>query len=229
MLRVPLVASTVDLATGWSSSSPWSWSPSPNEGSAPAPQPPPPRPSGRCRPRRSSSAAGADPRPPPGCPWPGTARRARPGPATRPRRRTTPPAPCARHRHPEHGPGDAAVGVADLGVVGEVAGEAHGCLGHGCIPPECLAGRSALPLEPGDGGHRGMPRDRQGQAVEPTKSTMGDLAGHGPARVPGWLVGCLRLGVGHASTVRPDPSTLGAAGERGSHHESRSRPVPGRS
>jgi len=27
------------------------------------------------------------------------------------------------------------------------------------------------------------------------------------AQVPGWLVGCLRLGVGHASTVRPDPST----------------------
>jgi hypothetical protein len=29
--------------------------------------------------------------------------------------------PPARHRHPEPGPGDAAVGVADLGVVGEVA------------------------------------------------------------------------------------------------------------
>jgi hypothetical protein len=26
--------------------------------------------------------------------------------------------------------------------------------------------------------------------------------------------------IGHASTVRPDPSTLGAVGERGSHHES---------
>ncbi len=32
----------------------------------------------------------------------------------------------------------------------------------------------------------------------------------------------LRLGVGHASTVRPDPSTLGVVGERGSHHEGRS-------
>jgi hypothetical protein len=28
--------------------------------------------------------------------------------------------------------------------------------------------------------------------------------------VPGWLAECLRLGVGHASTVRPDLSTLGA-------------------
>ena len=29
--------------------------------------------------------------------------------------------------------------------------------------------------------------------------------------------------------VRPDPSTLGVVGERGSHHESRSRPVQGHS
>jgi hypothetical protein len=35
------------------------------------------------------------------------------------------------------------------------------------------------------------------------------------------LVGRLRLGVGHASTVRPDPSTLGVAGERGCRHEGR--------
>jgi hypothetical protein len=41
------------------------------------------------------------------------------------------------------------------------------------------------------------------------------------ARVPAWLVGRLRLGVGHASTVRPDPSTLGAAGDRGSRREGR--------
>jgi hypothetical protein len=37
----------------------------------------------------------------------------------------------------------------------------------------------------------------------------------------------LRLGVGHASTVRPDPSTLGVVGERGSHRESCSQLVPG--
>ena len=78
----------------------------------------------------------------------------------------------ARHRDSEHGPGDAALGVADLGVVGEVAGEAHAGLGHGASLPDCLAGRSALPLEPGDGGYRGMPRDHQGQATEPTKSAM---------------------------------------------------------
>src|SRR5215212_8359649 len=48
-----------------------------------------------------------------------------------------------------------------------------------------------------------------------------------PARVPGWLVECLRLGVGHASTVRPDRSTLGVVGERGSGHESCLQLVPG--
>jgi len=47
------------------------------------------------------------------------------------------------------------------------------------------------------------------------------------AQEPGWLVECLRLGVGHASTVRSDPSTLGVVGERGSHHEGRLSPIPG--
>jgi hypothetical protein len=51
--------------------------------------------------------------------------------------------------------------------------------------------------------------------VGPTGST----AGHWSALEPSWLVGRLRLGVGHASTVRPDPSTLGVVGERGSRHE----------
>src|SRR5829696_4293409 len=47
------------------------------------------------------------------------------------------------------------------------------------------------------------------------------------AQEPSWLVGLLRLGVGHASTVRPDPSTLGVVGERGSRHESCLQFVPG--
>jgi hypothetical protein len=38
----------------------------------------------------------------------------------------------------------------------------------------------------------------------------------------------LRLGVGHASTVRPDPATLGVVGEPGSHHEGRSPACPRR-
>ena len=114
--------------------------------------------------------------------------------------------PGARHRHPEHGPGDPALGVPQLGLVGEVTGEAHAGLGHGAVPPEGLAGRSALPLEPGDGGHRGMPKGHQGQATKPTKSAD---ARRSPSRWSaqelGWLVGCLRLGVGHAGTVRPIP------------------------
>jgi hypothetical protein len=93
---------------------------------------------------------------------------------------------------------------------------------------DCLAGRAALPLEPGDGGRRGMPQDRQGQATEPTKSARLDQApaiGRLGCRV-GWST-CLRLGVGHASTVRPDPSILGVVGDRGSHHEDCSQSVPG--
>jgi hypothetical protein len=38
--------------------------------------------------------------------------------------------PPTRHRHPEHGPGDAGLGVADLRLVGEVAGEADVGLGR---------------------------------------------------------------------------------------------------
>jgi hypothetical protein len=64
---------------------------------------------------------------------------------------------------------------------------------------DCLAGRSALPLDPGDGGPV-APRDRQGQAVEPTKSARVWINCRlWPAQVPGWLVGGLRLGVGHAN------------------------------
>src|SRR5262245_51516761 len=47
-----------------------------------------------------------------------------------------------------------------------------------------------------------------------------------PTRVAGWLA-TLAAGVGYASTVRPDPSTLGVVGERGSHYEGRLLPVVG--
>ena len=49
-----------------------------------------------------------------------------------------------------------------LGVVGEAAGEAHAGLGHGVPFPVAWPG-GLLPLEPGDGRHRGMPIDPQGQ------------------------------------------------------------------
>src|SRR5215211_6702418 len=51
--------------------------------------------------------------------------------------------PPPRHGHPEAGSGDPALGVADLGVVGEVAGEAHARLGHG--PVLLLPGRAVCP------------------------------------------------------------------------------------
>ena len=55
------------------------------------------------------------------------------------------------------------------------------------------------------------------------------VAGHRPSQVPGWLVGACGWGSGMPATVRPDPSTLGVAGERGSRHESCSQHVPGHS
>jgi hypothetical protein len=80
-----------------------------------------------------------------------------------------------------------------------------------------LAGRSALPVDPGDGGRRGMPTEHQGQAVKPTMSARLDqVAGPGRLRSRVGWVGACGWGFGHASTVRPDPSTLGAVGERGS-------------
>jgi hypothetical protein len=123
--------------------------------------------------------------------------------------------PPTRHRHPEHGPGDPGLGVPQLRVVGEVAGKAHAGLGHAASRAVCPA------LGPGG---RWTPRHAE---RAPGASDRANEVGHGSgcrawsAQVPGWLVECLRLGVGHASTVRPDPSTRGVVGERGSHHEGR--------
>jgi hypothetical protein len=63
-------------------------------------------------------------------------------------------------------------------------------------PSCCLAGRSALHLEPGDGGYRGMPQGRLGQAVEPTKSARLDNCRPWLAQEPGWLVGACGWGSG---------------------------------
>jgi hypothetical protein len=74
--------------------------------------------------------------------------------------------PPIRNGHPEHGPGDPALGVADLGVVGEVAGEADAGRGgvltrfHGHIVsfrlcPQPLVGRVLRPF-----GNRLMRRRR---------------------------------------------------------------------
>src|SRR5215204_4347534 len=53
--------------------------------------------------------------------------------------------PTVRHGHPEHGLGDAALGVADLGLVGEVAGEADAGLGHGPAPSGAWPGGLPCP------------------------------------------------------------------------------------
>jgi hypothetical protein len=84
----------------------------------------------------------------------------------------------------------------------------------------CLAGRSALPLDPGDGGHRGMlqaPRGKRwSQRSRPCDQARRPVAGSGAELVGRCACG---WGSGMPSTVRPDPSTPTAVGERGSHHK----------
>jgi hypothetical protein len=62
----------------------------------------------------------------------------------------------------------------------------------------CLAGWSALALEPGDGGCRGMPTGRQGQAAEPTKPAMDQACRPSVGSGAGLVGGALAAGVGHA-------------------------------
>src|SRR5918992_2962846 len=57
--------------------------------------------------------------------------------------------PPPRHRDPEHGPGDPVLGVADLGVVGEVAGEAHARVGHDVPLPDAWPGGLPCPWNRG--------------------------------------------------------------------------------
>jgi hypothetical protein len=94
---------------------------------------------------------------------------------------------------------------------GQTIGNAQPVKLKGCLswsrPSWCLVGRSALPLEPGDGGHRGRPPGHQGQATEPTKSAKDQLAGHRLAQVPGWLVAL-------AARAHPDRGAVPAAGGR---------------
>ena len=206
--RVRTVASLVELATAPGCASPWSSSPSPIADSAPAPRPRPPRRIGRCRSQRSSCAAGAGPRPPPaalGQRLGGMLGLVAPHDHGEERRLLLP---TARHRHPEHGPCNAALGVAHLGLVGEVAGEADGCLGYDSASWIAWPGGPPVPRGTGDGGHRGMPTVRLRG-----KRQSDELLNH-PNRRPwvgsgsrvGWWSACGCWGW-VASTVRPDPST----------------------
>ena len=130
--------------------------------------------------------------------------------------------PPATGGHPEPGPGDPPSVCRSSGW--SVRLPAKLALASVMVLPswDGLAGRSAVSLAPGGWWTPGHANRPQGQAMEPTKSAIDQDRRPWPARVPGWLVECLRLGVGHASTVRPDPSTLGVVGERGSRHEGRS-------
>jgi len=123
--------------------------------------------------------------------------------------------PPTGHGHPDGRSGDAAVGVADLGVVGEVADEADGGLGHDSALLG-LPGRAVCPAL-GPGG-RWMPW----HAKRPPGASRGAnrfgpvwirAAGRWSARVPAWLVGALAAG-GRACQDRPARSLHPGRGGR---------------
>src|SRR5215208_8428385 len=97
----------------------------------------------------------------------------------------------SRSRPPAHGPGDATLGIADLEVVGQVAGEAHAGLGHEVPLPGAWPGGLPVLVEPRTGGCRGMPSGHQGEAVEPTKSAIDEAAEQARLRCRvGWWGAC---------------------------------------
>jgi hypothetical protein len=102
-----------------------------------------------------------------------------------------------------------------------------GCLGHDSALLNAWPGGLPCPWNRGTvdtvAWHQAARGKRWSQRSRPCMK----VAGLGPAQEPSWLVERLWLGIGHASTVRPDPSTLGVVGERGSHHEDCLQPVPG--
>jgi hypothetical protein len=81
-----------------------------------------------------------------------------------------------------------------------------------CLSPECLGGGLPCPLEPGDGGHRGMPTEPRGKRWSQRSRPSIRVAGHRSARVPGWWAERFAAGGRACRTVRPDPSTLGVDG-----------------
>jgi hypothetical protein len=109
--------------------------------------------------------------------------------------------------------------------VGELSAK-PGWRGPGRSPGR-LAGRSALPLEPGAvdtvACSEAAGGKRQSQRSRPSIKHAG--CGRLRCRV-GWSTR-LRLGVGHASTVRPDLSTLGVVGDQGSAASAACNSSPG--
>jgi hypothetical protein len=98
--------------------------------------------------------------------------------------------------------------------------------GHRPLFRDRLAGRAALPLEPGDGGRLGMPQDHLGQAAERTKSARLDQAaerarlrcrvgsGRGLRLGSGWRRPGLSCPTWTCTAPRPAPHVRDLAGGR---------------
>jgi hypothetical protein len=121
--------------------------------------------------------------------------------------------PAAADCDSEHGPSEPALGVADLGLVGEVAGEAHGCLGHGASPFCCLAGGLPCPWTRGTVDAVAYRESPGGKRWSQRSRPPDEGAGRGRlgCRVGWWTR--LRLGAGHARS-RPARSLHPGRGGR---------------
>ena len=122
-------------------------------------------------------------------------------------------------------PGRSRLGVADLGVVGEVAGKAHAGLGHDAALLNAWPGGLPCPWNRGtvntvacQQSPRGKRRSQRSRPVLDQVAERARLR----CRVGWW--GACGWGSGMSAPVRPDPSTLGVAGARGSHQEDCSQP-----
>jgi hypothetical protein len=97
--------------------------------------------------------------------------------------------PAAGDGHPKRRPGDAPIGVAQLGVVGEVAGEADlrpAC----CCPPVAWPGGLPCPGNRGTVDALACHKATRGKPAEPTKSApAGSGCRAGSAQEPAWLGG----------------------------------------
>jgi hypothetical protein len=125
------------------------------------------------------------------------------------------PIPPAGDGHPERRAGDPAFAVAEFGLVGEVA---KGCLTAASVmllpSSGCLVGRSALPLDRGNGGRLACSR-LPGASCEPTKSadSLTQVAEHARLGCRTWLGEWLAAG-GRACHHRPARSLHPGRGGR---------------
>src|SRR5215208_7120577 len=118
--------------------------------------------------------------------------------------------PPAAHGHPEHRPSDAGLGVPNLGVLGEVAGEADGCLGHGPALLNAWPGGLPCPWNRGTVDTVACQETAGGKRWSQRSRPWIRTAGRWPARVPSWLWSACGWGSGMPAPRVPPRGPLSA-------------------